>query len=1045
MNSEKRKEKSKNNQIQEEQKDNTEKEKDLANIPTFDEFINLSYEEFGVNCIKSISRIFSNNLYICSLKIYSKDKFNLEIRVQKKIGDFEKLYKLINSKYSKLNYFQHFPSFSFLTKDEEYVNYFDNFLNTIIRTAKGHEEMKIIFLKFIYDFFMMENTKEIISPIQFEIITDMFSQENSTILKTPKKSPKRASKSLNDNKNGSNKKSDKKEKNKEKEKEKDKDKENIFDLDTVVIENEWEDIEIQLTDEEKFNGYIKISSQCLFINKKKPLINLEEDFDYVIPLYKINVDITKIKYNNDDENSIRYTRSIASKEIYDLFYSELSNIELSEIKTELLFNLYHNYSKYNISLLFKQNKTISQVKHFIEFIENNSFNYDIPPSPYIKTIDEKFTNIYGLLYLKIDSLQIAEFSGECLIKITILPYTFYTVRIINPDNIINNIYHINQQFILPIHNRFGKIKFEIFQEVFKGVLIKSKEQEIIYESNIELTKILNEFNNKNINLHLTFNSVDKEEPIKKKKSVLYKDEDEKDKIIRTNLYITIKDYCNPFVLLEKYRNKNILEDIEAGDDNLGIKILLKRLKKMFYLLDELNLLYKSIFQFKYPIFSFICMIYILSNIYFIESKYIFSFVVSLLIILLFSQCQIYKKYLEPYVNKYIFSYKNPYDLKSKIISTKKEEEDKELKNPNYLIEKEELNIITDIIDPLTNYNKYKLKYFGFLVKITKYIATVEKIKNLFLWTDPKLTIYFLFLLILIYLFIYKIDFKYILLFSMTKKFCIGFFYYRNKYQNNLEVGRILLEHSVGKWREITKKDGNTFQRLVENIDLSTIRPYDDGFKAIITDIFSKNSNAILSDTLFNIINSLKDMQNEIGKCEGILKIQKSSPLYKFIKNNNKILFKEVEPEDYFYYFVQNIKSDFYILRNKENENNSSININKDIEGQRYLSLSSETFISKNNENDEKNKEDEKVNENNKKEKKKKKDDKKDENKKKENKKDKEKKDKNKEDKKEEKNKSKEDIKLNEKNKENENNKDDDEKPKNEINELNKSNDNINDN
>ena len=88
MNSEKQKEKSKNNQIQEEQKDNTEKEKDLTNIPTFDEFINLSYEEFGVNCIKSISKIFSNNLYICSLKIYSKDKFNLEIRVQKKNWGF---------------------------------------------------------------------------------------------------------------------------------------------------------------------------------------------------------------------------------------------------------------------------------------------------------------------------------------------------------------------------------------------------------------------------------------------------------------------------------------------------------------------------------------------------------------------------------------------------------------------------------------------------------------------------------------------------------------------------------------------------------------------------------------------------------------------------------------------------------------------------------------------------------------------------------------------------------------------------------------------
>ena len=945
---------------EEEQKESIENERDMATIPTFDEFINLSYEEFGVNCIKFISKLFSNNLYICSLKIYSKDKFNMEIRVQKKFGDFERLYKLINSKYSKMN-FQQFPTFSFLTKEEELVNYFDNLLNTIIRTAKDHDEMKIIFLKFIYDFFILDPTKEIISPIKFEIITDMFSKEDSTLLKSPKSSSKYLRKLSSKSLNGSNKKE-----------KKDKDKGSNFEDDTIVVDNEWENVSIQLTEEKKFTGYIKISSQCLFINKIKPLINIEEDFDFVVPLYKINMDITKIKYNSDNENSVRYSRSISSKELYDLFYSDLSinNMKLSEIKTEIEINLYHNYSKYNINIIFDQSKTLLQVKNFIEFIENNSLNYGINPSPYIKTIDEKYTNIYGLLYLKIDSLQISEFCGECLVKVTNLPYSFNTIRITNPDNIKNNIYHINQQFILPIHNRFGKLKFEIYQDVFKGVLIKSKEKEVIYEATIELTKILNEFNDKNIKLHLIFNSILNEPNIKKKKNILL-DDNEKDDKIRTNLYITIKDYCNSFVLLEKYRNKNILEDIEAGDDNLGIKILLKRLKKMFYLFDELNLLYKSIFQFKYPIFSFICMVFILGNIYFTESKYIFTFVINLMIILLISQCQMYKKYLEPYVNKYIFSYKNPYDLKSKIISTKKEIEDRELKNPNYLIEKEELNIITDIIDPLTNYNKYKMKYFGFVLKITKYVGTVEKIKNLFLWTDPKLTIYFLFLLIFVYLLIFKIDFKYILLFSMSKKFIIGFFYYRSKYQNNIEVGRILLEHSVVKWREKTRKLTNTFQRLYQNIDLSTIRVYDSNFKSIIAEIFAHNSNAVLSETIFNIINSLKDMQNEIGKCEGILKIQKSSPLYRFIKNNNKILSKEVEPEDIFYYFVQNIKSDFYILRNREEENNTLIPLDdNDNQKERYLSLSSETFISKNNENDEKNKEDKKENEKNKKDNKK---------------------------------------------------------------------------
>ena len=41
--------------------------------------------------------------------------------------------------------------------------------------------------------------------------------------------------------------------------------------------------------------------------------------------------------------------------------------------------------------------------------------------------------------------------------------------------------------------------------------------------------------------------------------------------------------------------------------------------------------------------------------------------------------------------------RNPYDFESIFVSTKKEEEQKEVKNPNYLIEKENTGIISNII------------------------------------------------------------------------------------------------------------------------------------------------------------------------------------------------------------------------------------------------------------------------------------------------------------------------------------------------------------
>ena len=955
--------------VQEESKepeDNIEKNEDNdkeKEIPKFDEFINLSYEEFGANCVNYISKIFSNNLYLCSLKIYSKKKFNVEIKVKKKIADFERLYKLINSKYSKMN-LQLFPTILF-TKDEEYLNYFDNLLNDIIRIAKENEEMKIIFLKFLYDFFIEDKTKDI-SVIKGEIISDMFSKENSPVLKTPKASKFKIKFNNIINTYKKIKEKDNK-KEKEMEDKKDQEKSNIkkekekfigFDNEIIndmnIIENEWENIRIKLTDEDKFTGYIKINHQCLFIYKIKPEDNNQNNFDYMIPLYNINVDIKKMKYSNDAKNGLLYSKYICSKEIYDLYYSEpkLINMKLSEINTSIEIIMYHNYSQYYLNIFFDKEKTIMQLKNFVEFIENNSFilfQNELNPFPYIKQIDEKYINIYGLIFINIDSLQIPNFSEECFIQITSFPYIFNTKKIKYEENIENYIFKINQQFVIPIHNRFGKIKFEIYQDVFKGVLIKSKEHEAIYEASLEITQIINNFNNNEIKLHLIFHSLEKE-PLKKKKSTLLSLIEEDDNItkIRTNLLITIKDYSSPFVLLEKNKNKYILEDLEAGDDNLGLKILFKRLRKMFYLFDAFTSIYNSVYRFKYPIFSFLCMIFLFLHFYFIESKYIIKLIITILLIILISQCRLYKTYLEYYINKYIFSYKNPYDMKSKIISTKNENEDKELTNPDYLIEKDELNIITDIIDPLTNYKTYKLKYFRLLVKITKYVASVEKIKNLFLWTDPKLTFYFFILLIMLYLILYKIDFKYLIVFSFTKKFCLGFFYYRKKYKNNKEIARILLENSVQNWRELNNKtDNNNFQRLERKIDLSTIRVYDSRFKDIIINIFEQNSNAFISPTIFNLINSLQDMQNEIGKCEGILKIKKISPLHRYVKNNEKILIIEPEIEDIFYYFIQNIKSDFYILRNKEALKSNNNDIKKDNEN-RYLSLSNETFISKNN-------------------------------------------------------------------------------------------------
>ena len=75
-------------------------------------------------------------------------------------------------------------------------------------------------------------------------------------------------------------------------------------------------------------------------------------------------------------------------------------------------------------------------------------------------------------------------------------------------------------------------------------------------------------------------------------------------------------------------------------------------------------------------------------------------------------------------------------------------------------------------------------------------------------------------------------------------------------------------------------------------------------------------------------------------CLVIASFNKNSTFYHFTYTNSNIYKKPIEPEDIFYYFVSNIKSDFYIMRHsliKEDKDNLNIS--------RFASLSNADFPS----------------------------------------------------------------------------------------------------
>ena len=90
---------------------------------------------------------------------------------------------------------------------------------------------------------------------------------------------------------------------------------------------------------------------------------------------------------------------------------------------------------------------------------------------------------------------------------------------------------------------------------------------------------------------------------------------------------------------------------------------------------------------------------------------------------------------------------------------------------------------------------------------------------------------------------------------------------------------------------------------------------DEKLKNILRAKLYEHSNIILSEKFFDNMETLGDVIEELGKVEDVLKIKRLSPLFRYTKNNPKIFQKDIDPEDIFAYFIQNIKSDYYLAHN----------------------------------------------------------------------------------------------------------------------------------
>jgi hypothetical protein len=618
-----------------------------------------------------------------------------------------------------------------------------------------------------------------------------------------------------------------------------------------------------------------------------------------MPLYKISYDIYKVK----NAKMINITLQDIKDTCEFLKTKPDMDIQYRDLDSEIIVVLYHDCDRSEIVFKFDpEHNDFTDILRYVNSLHIHEQNK--LKSRFFKHIDETNLHMYGKISIDISHINISGYEGNIFAAITLEPYRFTTKSVIN-----SNVFNLKQSFYIPVHNRFDRLKLEVFSKSHSGFIQKKTTDEKLCEFFILLPDILNnDFPNRSLEIEMDNSN----------KSI---------KATKVSIIFKLRNYSNLFSILERNRNKNIIEDMNLlkSDDNFSIKMLMKRMKKIIILIKEFKEYYKMLFRWKYPVFSGLCCICLLLYVIFSDINYFLTHLILFMLFLIFVHSNSFKQQFSPFCERFIYGIRNPYDFDS-AVTTKVDIEADEVKKNDYLVEEEnkqkKTNMIRNfLIEPIKSYKNIKASYHKALYTFTKFVSVIEKFKNLFLWTDPLLTFYFFILGAIVFLVIYSIKFKYLMIFAIISKFYKGMFFFKKKYCNNQEVAKIILENSYKEWqlehgKRRSSVDSGTGSSA--EIDLNSVTLTEEKLRTFIKEQLEKHGDLHIQDDFLNSVKNLGEIKDAISKCKALLKVKKVSSYYHYAAENPYIYKVPLDIDLIFYYFLQNIKSDYYISKYYKN-------------------------------------------------------------------------------------------------------------------------------
>ena len=852
------------------------------NIISFEDLIKLPISSYRFIVTNYNFQPLKKTTYDTVLLVYDTQyPISKKYVAKRRYTEFKILYDEIIKQYPNINLPEFPKKLQIIEKKRSRVEYFKVLFKTLYLKAKENEDTKIDIIYKLYH--LLFYTKEFEEyDLSKEEIVKYFQIKESNLETNEEKKENKINQNEEEKKKEILKNNITKEISKEEKKE-------------LINTKTWDDILVKTYKKKYKLKTIKIENQCLMIYNNKTQIT---DFNFIVPLYKMNFELYRVIKPNTNKNPLNTSISkiISPKEI-ELLFEKYPNVEIGFLDSEIELKLHHDYDNSDLYIKFTSDFTIAKIYTFLKILERNSYSRK-SECIYISEINETNSNIYGKLIIKLVKLKVPKDNKNTFkIKLNLYPYTFSTKKFIYDENLDIKEYNIDQTFGIPLHNRFISLNISVYLLTSK-LLSKNENEELIGEYSITLPELLNNFSNTNNTIIGELN------PISDK-------EKDKEKVKGFNIVFKYKNLSSLLALVIRNSNKNIIENYPLGNGLEGpykIGILFKRIKRIFIMISSIVETFKSIIYFKYPFFSLFFLLLEIYYFLFCDTRYLLSHILIILIVLFFCFSKIYQTYLSKYINSIFFLYKNPYDKTCQYVKSQTDFQ-KEKQN-DYLVVNEKPKFKMPTFKSIKDIRK---NYSEVVFKLSTILTNIEKAKNLFFWTDPLLSFYFFLLMIGVIIIYYNIEIRFILLFAITKKFIKGLFYYKNKNKNNKKVARIILNNAylfyINQTKKRIEKDFNKFLKI----------NFTERLQKIIIESFKLHAEIEINEDIFKKVLNMGQFIEEIGNCEDLLYISKNSELYHYTINDYDIYHKTIQIEDILMYYIQNIKSDYYLASNELND------------------------------------------------------------------------------------------------------------------------------